>query len=108
VPLARIKRCVNETQSFVDFFNAQVAAKKEARKRAKQAERNKEIVAAKFQDDIHDLNTRIAQLGFTDGRTVSQSHTSWANVQFVQLSLANLTELVRLAEQARMTEKVGA
>jgi hypothetical protein len=108
VPLARIKRCVNETQSFVDFFNAEVTAKKDAAKRAKQAARNKEKAADTFRQNINDLNSRLAELGFANGHTVSEARSAWMPNHEVTLTLANLTELVRLAEQARMTEKVGA
>lgn len=106
VPLARIKRCVNETQSFVDFFNAEIVARKEAVKRQKKAERQREQAAINHGNRISDLNERITELGFDDRRSVSTSYGSYTCG--VSISIETLTELVRLAEKARMTEKVGA
>jgi hypothetical protein len=106
VPLARIKRCVNETQSFVDFFNAEIVAKKNEVKRQKQAKKQAEQAAINHANRISDLNERITELGFDDRRSVSTSYGSYNRE--VSISVETLTELVRLAEQAKMTDKVGA
>lgn len=106
VPLARIKRCVNETQSFVDFFNAEIVAKKNEVKRQKQAQKQAEQAAINHGNRISDLNERITELGFDDRRSVSTSYGSYNRE--VSISIETLTELVRLAEQAKMTDKVGA
>jgi hypothetical protein len=108
VPLARIKRCVNETQSFADFFNAEVTAMKDAGKRAKQAEENRKQVAENYKNRINDLNARVVQLGLTDTRSVSEARSYYGILNEVTISIDRLTELVRLAEQARLTEMVGA
>jgi len=106
VPLARIKRCVNETQSFVDFFNAEIVAKKNEVKRQKQAQKQAEQAAINHGNRISDLNERITELGFDDRRSVSTSYGSYNRE--VSISIETLTELVRLAEQAKMTDKVDA
>jgi hypothetical protein len=108
VLLARIKRCVNETQSFADFFNAEVTAMKDAGKRAKQAEENRKQVAENYKNRINDLNARVVQLGLTDTRSVSETRSYYGISNEVSISIDRLTELVRLAEQARLTEMVGA
>lgn len=110
VPLARIKRCVNETQSFADFFNAEVIAKKDAVKRQKEAAKRTEQLAENHKNRINDLNARVVELGLTDARSVSEarSYSFYASYGEVNINIDILTELVRIAEQARMTEKVGA
>lgn len=108
VPLARIKRCVNETQSFADFFNAQVAAMKDAGEQRKQAEKRREQLAENYKNRINDLNARVVQLGLTDTRSISEARSYYATNHEVTISIDTLTELVRLAEQARLTEMVGA
>lgn len=110
VPLARIKRCVNETQSFADFFNAEVTAMKDAVKRQKEAAKRTEQLAENHKNRINDLNARVVELGLTDTRSVSEarSYSFYASYGEVNINIDILTELVRLAEQARMTEKVGA
>lgn len=108
VPLARIKRCVNETQSFADFFNAEVTAMKDAGERAKQAAKRKEQLAENYKNRINDLNARVVELGLTDTRSVSEARSYYGTNNEVTVSIDTLTELVRLAEQARLTEMVGA
>ena len=108
VPLARIKRCVNETQSFADFFNAQVTAMKDAGKQRKQAEKRREKLAENHKNRINDLNARVVELGLTDTRSVSEARSYYGTNNEVTISIDTLTELVRLAEQARLTEMVGA
>ena len=103
VPLARIKRCVNETQSFVDFFNAEIVAKKNEVKRQKEADAQAKQANINHANRISDLNERITELGFEE--RVSSTYSSYKRE--VTISVATLTELVRLAEQAKMTDKVG-
>jgi hypothetical protein len=109
VPLARIKRCVNETQSFADFFNAEVTAMKDAGKRAKQAEENRKQLAINHQNRITELNVAVNELVFKSN-SVSQarSYGFGASYDEVTISIDALTKLVRLAEEARMNQKVGA
>lgn len=109
VPLARIKRCVNETQSFADFFNAQVTAMKDAGKRAKQAEENRKQLAINHQNRITELNVAVNEL-VCKSNSVSQarSYGFGASYDEVTISIDALTKLVRLAEEARMNQKVGA
>jgi hypothetical protein len=107
VPLARIKRCVNETQSFADFFNAEVTAMKDAGKRAKQAEENRKQVAVDYKYRIFALNARLKELGY-ERNSIGEARSYYGISNEVTISIGTLTELVRLAEQARFTEMVGA
>ena len=109
VPLARIKRCVNETQSFADFFNAEVTAMKDAGERRKQAEKRRQQLVQNHKNRIKDLNARLTEFG-GNGNSVTEARSYGFDIKFheVTISIDTLTELVRLAEQARMTEKVGA
>jgi len=104
VPLARIKRCVNETQSFVDFWNAEIVAKKDLAKRQKDADERARQANINHTNRIRNLNDRINELGFEE--RVGSTYSSYKRE--VTISVETLTELVRLAEQAKMTDKVGA
>lgn len=112
VPLARIKRCVNETQSFADFFNAEVTAMKDAGKRAKQAEEKRERLAINHQHRIAELNLLVNELVFKthERKSVSEarSYGFGASYDEVTISIDALTKLVRLAEEACTNHKVGA
>lgn len=103
VPLARIKRCVNETQSFVDFWNAEIVAKKDLAKRQKDADERARQANINHANRIRNLNDRINELGFEE--RVGSTYSSYKRE--VTISVETLTELVRLAEQAKMTDKVG-
>lgn len=108
VPLARIKQCVNETHSFVDFFNAEVFAMKDAVKREKEAAKRREQLAENHKNRINDLNARVVGLGLTDTRSVSEARSYYGISNEVTISIDILTELLRIAEKARLTEMVGA
>jgi len=112
VPLARIKRCVNETQSFADFFNAEVTAMKDAGKRAKQAEENRKQLAINHQHRIAELNLLVNEFVFKthERKSVSEarSYGFGASYDEVTISIDALTKLVRLAEEALTNQKVGA
>jgi len=112
VPLARIKRCVNETQSFADFFNAEVTAMKDAGKRAKQAEENRKQLAINHQHRIAELNLLVNEYVYKthERKSVSEarSYGFGASYDEVTISIDALTKLVRLAEEALTNQKVGA
>ena len=113
VPLARLKRCVNETQSFVDFYNAAIVARKLAAERQKQADERDKQAAINHGNRINYLNERITELGFGDRRSVSSVYGSYnrevrISIETLTELVETLTELVRPADKARMTEKAGA
>ena len=81
---------------------------KDAGERAKQAAKRKEQLAENYKNRINDLNARVVELGLTDTRSVSEARSYYGTNNEVTVSIDTLTELVRLAEQARLTEMVGA
>jgi len=98
VPIQRLKRQVNATQSFADFFNDHLAAQKVAAEKREQAEKQKARRQREHEDRLLDMSKRVHALGHDDYRV---QNAGWNSIgDKVEINIDTLSALIAAAEKA--------
>ncbi|NBW20797.1 MAG: hypothetical protein EBR82_73825 [Caulobacteraceae bacterium] len=97
VPIQRLKRQVNATQSFAEFFNGHLAARKAAAEQREQAEKEKARRQRAHEDRLLNMSERLRELGHAKSR-VENAH--FYTTDKVEIDIDTLSALIAQAEKA--------
>ena len=98
VPIQRLKRQVNATQSFAKFFNEHLAAKKAAAEQREQAEKEKARRERAHEERLLNMGKRLFALGHAEYRV---QNAGWNSIgDTVEIDINTLSALIAQAEKA--------
>jgi hypothetical protein len=98
LPIQRLKRQVNDTQTFADFFNEHLAARKQAVTKREQEAKEKARRERAHANRLQTMSTRLFALGHAEYRV---QNAGWNSIgDKVEINIDTLSALIEAAEKA--------